>query len=313
MNMMPRRLAAFLHAVVATCALVAVASAPRLVRADFAIRDFASTTTALTFQGAARAVLASDADETYALRLTPAKPRTVGSMYAKTKQLVRGGFVSEFTFRLHTPSDVEMPCQGVDHAPATCAKRGGDGFAFVIQNHDARALGSGASQLGYGGVLNAVAVEFDTFHDAESMDPYHNHVAVLTRGANAPVLSSHDSAIASSVDVPNLSDGERHFVRLEYTPNFIAEHVAHKSFRSSAHLLDLMRDYKHGLGTLKIFVDNLGDAALTVPINLGAFLDLDNGRAWVGFSASTSRSMQYHDVQSWSFRERLDELVADEL
>ena len=310
---MPRRRRRRAIALDVAAVATAVLAASRVARADFAIRDFSSNATALTFQGAARAVLADASDETYTLRLTPAKARTVGSAYAKTKQLVRGGFVSEFAFRLHAPSGLELPCQGVDHAPATCSKRGGDGFAFVIQNHDARALGSGASQLGYGGVLNAVAVEFDTFHDAESMDPYHNHVAVLTRGANAPVLSSHDSAIASSVDVPNLSDGERHFVRLEYTPNFIAEHVAHKSFRSSAHLLDLMRDYKHGLGTLRIFVDNLGDAALTVPINLGAFLDLDNGRAWVGFSASTSRSMQYHDVQSWSFRERLDELVADEL
>jgi len=132
----------------------------------------------------------------------------------------------------------------------------------------------------------------------------------MARGATSPALSSHEHAVGSAVDVPNLADGERHFVRLEYTPRFIAEHARHKSFRASAKILDLMRrDYEHGLGTLRVFVDDLSDPALTVPMNVRAFLDLDHGRAWVGFTASTGRSAQIHDVQSWTFRERLEGYV----
>ena len=127
----------------------------------------------------------------------------------------------------------------------------------------------------------------------------------MTRGAKAPALATHDAAIGTSVTVPNLSDGERHVVRVVYDPDFVPEDASHKSFRGGAYLLDLMRDYKHGLGTMKVFIDDLADPVLTVPINLAAFMDLDNGRAWVGFTAATGRSMQNHDVQSFSFRERV--------
>ena len=59
------------------------------------------------------------------------------------------------------------------------------------------------------------------------------------------------------------------------------------------------------LDTDPLFIDDLADPVLTVPINLAAFMDLDNGRAWVGFTAATGRSMQNHDVQSFPFRERV--------
>ena len=61
---------------------------------------------------------------------------------------------------------------------------------------------------------------------------------------------------------------------------------------------------------LKVFVDNLAVPVLTVPINIAAFMDLDNGRAWIGFTASTGRSMQNHDVSSFTFREQVVGLEA---
>ena len=289
---------------VALAALLTLARASR-VAADVAVRDFAQTGTSWTFQGVAAPAKSSEASDAHALRVTPARANAAGSAFATSKQLVGGGFVAEFAFAITTPANVEVPCEGVDYAPATCARRGGDGLAFLIQNADGRALGGGGGQIGYGGIVNCVAVEFDTFHDAHSRDPYHNHVAVMTRGAKAPALATHDAAIGTSVTVPNLSDGERHVVRVVYDPDFVPEDASHKSFRGGAYLLDLMRDYKHGLGTMKVFIDDLADPVLTVPINLAAFMDLDNGRAWVGFTAATGRSMQNHDVQSFSFRERV--------
>jgi len=290
----------------ALLALACVAGA-RGVASDLAVRDFAAVGDAWRFQGAASNASTSDAVATDVLRITPARANAAGSAFAATKQLVVGGFVADFAFTVSSPPDVKIPCEGVDHQPATCSRRGGDGFAFVVQNADERALGGGGGELGYGGIVNAVAVEFDTYHDAHSMDPYHNHVAVMTRGAKAPALASHSASLGTTVNVPNLSDGERHFVRVTYNPSFVVEDVAHKSFKSGSYLLDLMRDYEHGLGSLKVFVDDVSTPALTVPINLDAFLDLDNGRAWVGFTASTGRSMQNHDVWSFTFRERLDD------
>ena len=266
----------------------------RTCAADVATSDWARQSDAWTFQGAANATRRRVDDEAAVLRLTPAASRAAGSSFATVKQLVVGGFVAEFAFAV-----------SAGDGGGGGGGRGGDGFAFAVQNADARALGGGGNQLGYGGIVNCVVVEFDTHHDAHARDPYNNHAAVLTRGAKAPALASHDFAVGTSVNVPNLADGERHVVRIVYDPEFVVEDAAHASFRSGEHLLDLMRDYAHGLGTLKVFVDDLGSPALTVPMNLGAFLDLDNGRAWVGFTASTGESFQAHDVLSFRFRERL--------
>lgn len=43
------------------------------------------------------------------------------------------------------------------------SSRGGDGFAFVIQNQAPTALGHGGMELGYGGIQNSIAVEFDSW------------------------------------------------------------------------------------------------------------------------------------------------------
>ena len=83
------------------------------------------------------------------------------------KQTVIGGFSTEFSFRV-VPRDEDKspgPCKWVDHSEGKCARRGGDGFAFVVQNYSPKALGSGGGGLGYSGISNAVVVEFDTWFD----------------------------------------------------------------------------------------------------------------------------------------------------
>jgi hypothetical protein len=68
--------------------------------------------------------------------------------------------------------------------------------------------------------------------------------------------------------------------------------------------------YRHGLGILKVFVDDMSGPALSVPMNFGAFLDLEGGMAWVGFTASTGASYQNHEILSWVFYERTSEHAA---
>ncbi len=41
--------------------------------------------------------------------------------------------------------------------------RGGEGFAFVIHNDNAVAMGVPNSGMGYQGIRNAIAIEFDTW------------------------------------------------------------------------------------------------------------------------------------------------------
>jgi len=79
-------------------------------------------------------------------------------------------------------AQVASPCRVVDHAPDSCARRGGDGFALVLHTAGAAALGGAGAGLGYAGLPNGVALEFDTWADADASDPGDNHVALITRG-----------------------------------------------------------------------------------------------------------------------------------
>jgi hypothetical protein len=54
-------------------------------------------------------------------------------------------------------------------------------------------------------------------------------------------------------------------------------------------------------GTLRIFLDDLTKPVLTVPVDLGTTLSLDNGQAWVGFTAATGKRSQIHDIRSFSY------------
>jgi hypothetical protein len=52
-------------------------------------------------------------------------------------------------------------------------------------------------------------------------------------------------------------------------------------------------------GNLSITLDDT--ALLDVNLNLGNTLDLDQGRAWVGFTAGTGSGYENHDLINWSF------------
>ena len=52
---------------------------------------------------------------------------------------------------------------------------------------------------------------------------------------------------------------------------------------------------------MEIFLDGSANPVLTVPVDLGATLDLDAGRAWVGFVGATGGGWQNHDIQNWQY------------
>ena len=55
---------------------------------------------------------------------------------------------------------------------------GGDGFAFVLHGdkNETRTLGRGGEELGYGGVANTIAFEFDTWNNPRQFDLFEDHV-----------------------------------------------------------------------------------------------------------------------------------------
>jgi Tol biopolymer transport system component len=199
------------------------------------------------------------------LRLTSSDPCCqAGAAWQQTRQHVQDGFVSTFQFRISDPGEY-----------------GADGFAFVIQNASDTALGTAGCGVGYEGIPNSIAIEFDTFLNGIDEfgqqwpcswrnDPSHHHISVHSQGS-APNSANEPSLGSTSTDV-DFSDGITHTVKIAYVP-----------------------------GTLQVFLDDTANPTLIVAdIDLST-LELDSGLAWVGFVAATGTETESHDILSWSF------------
>ncbi|MBN1507458.1 MAG: right-handed parallel beta-helix repeat-containing protein [Sedimentisphaerales bacterium] len=146
---------------------------------------------------------------------------------------------------------------------------GADGFAFVIQNVGTAALGTNSYNQGYD-IPNSIAIEFDTWYNPEIGDPSENHVSVQTQGPqkNSP---DHRFSLGCTSGVPFLSDNRRHTAKISYAP-----------------------------GQLRVFVDDMEQPILAVPMTLEPWLSSTDGWAFVGFTASTGGASEIHDILSWS-------------
>jgi len=161
--------------------------------------------------------------------------------YFRIAQPVNQGFSTYFSFQMHQPT-------------LCCAP--GDGFAFIIQNstatdssqgasgHGLYAVGSEDGGVGYSGINNSLAVEFDILQDP--WDPNGNHIAIQTCGGdlslyNSPVhlpgtytigdnddvtscllsqgaINTDVSALGPTCSEDGCTDGAPHQVVIEYTP-----------------------------------------------------------------------------------------------
>lgn len=196
------------------------------------------------------------------LQLTSAAHLQAGAAWFVEKQHIQNGFETTFTFWI--------------------SGDGADGFAFVIQNYSDSALGANGSGLGYQGVPNSLAVEFDTWRNCpgdagfSDYDVNDNHIGVHTLGLEpnsaGPQAAYPDALQGETTAIPFLSDGQIHTAKISYIP-----------------------------GVLAIYVDDLAVPALNVPIDIASLLSLDNGAAWVGFTGSTGGATEIHDILNWSF------------
>lgn len=98
-----------------------------------------------------------------------------------------------------------------------CADSGGTGFAFVLQN-DTNNISLG-SNMGYGGITQSIALEFDTYEDVADGDPAFDHISLMQNG-----VLDHSSAnnLAGPVAISNISnnieDCAFHSVHIKWTP-----------------------------------------------------------------------------------------------
>jgi glucose/arabinose dehydrogenase len=233
----------------AAFSLAALATFSTRAAADFNYPDFWSTT--------GFALVGSAAQVGTRIRLTPALNDQVGGLWWSTKEHVANGFDTTFAFQLS-------------------AGGGADGFALVIQNQSSSPLGASGCELGYNGIANSIAIEFDTYVNATCgstsiVDPHGIHVSVHSLGT-APNSVDESASLGSTIAVPSFTDGAVHVGRVKYAG-----------------------------GTLSVFIDDLVLPVLNVTVVLPTFLNLDQGTAWVGFVASTGGAFEQHDLHSWVF------------
>ena len=202
-----------------------------------------------------------------ALRLTPAKRSKTGAVWLREKQPILARFETTFQFQL-------------THQARTLG--GADGLAFVIQNSGPRALGGRGSAGGFGvadshyshhpGIPWSFAVFFDTWQNKDEGDPSDNYIAVRANGRPAEMRwPAERLAFTPELNV-ELKDGGVHTVRIVFERPVI-----------------------------EVFLDNSTRPVLQTTLDLSPVADPE-GKAWIGFTASTGWGFENHDILNWSFQ-----------
>ena len=202
------------------------------------------------------------------IRLTRARNDLGGAVWRVEKQRLAGGFETAFDFQISDPGGLGD---------------GADGFAFVIQNQGTRALGGfggaggfasgdGIHSGGEPGIPYSLAVFFDTFQNGEGHDPSDNFLVVAVNG-HPHEVKWPPARLALAKKLPfKLKDGKRHHARIVFdTPR------------------------------LSVYLEDRSKPVLSAIVDLAPMLDA-NGRAFVGFTASTGGGYANHDVLNWDFR-----------
>ncbi len=97
---------------------------------------------------------------------------------------------------------------------------GGDGIAFVMQNTGSNLAPLGGGSLGYGGIANSIAVEFDTYSNNTIGDPSFDHVSVQQNG---DISHNSSNCLVSPVAIdnnnPNIEDCNDHSFTITWDPS----------------------------------------------------------------------------------------------
>ncbi len=183
-----------------------------------------------------------------------------GAAWWPEKQNALEGFTTDFIFRFKDPA------------------RPAEGFAFVVQNVGEDAIGWKTKEpngLGWKGMGNSIAVEFDTEYTWFEHDPNDNHIALRTGDTHDPKSwSTTQKAVA--VPQEDMWDGQPHHARIIYEP-----------------------------GWVWVYLDDLTAPVLGTPISLPSEISTWTGSTFVGFTAGRDVKQRANagqvEILSWSF------------
>ena len=204
------------------------------------------------------------------LRLTDDQFFRKGAVYYDSKVGIKNGFETSFTFRL---SD------GDNHGFIDGSQHGADGIAFVIQGNDSIETGGFGGNIGYGGIVNSLAIEIDAYKNFAKgfEDPDGNHLAIFSNGSDFNSANhTGNGLIAETSDIPTI-------------------------FQDSIYRCKII--YKDS--TLNVYLNSIyeeDNLVLIALVDISKLLILDDySQGWVGITSSTGNSVEKHDLFSWKF------------
>jgi len=244
-------------------------------------------------------------------RLTPSGPSKAGAMWYRSEAPVSNGFDTHFMFQITDHSKectVHKDQYFSQFSYRSCSVHGGDGFAFVLQYTDRQHLngtyevGQNGGQLGFGGIPNSLAIAFDTWqnpgHDLLGVD----NIKIQSRGQ-----LPNDGLEAGLLGVPRaatLADGNIHTARIVYFPTLMSKYL--NKLSASPELVPYLKDNgeQKRVGTLVVWIDDgiaSDEPILAMPINLSLVINMPSDKAYVGFTSSTGRFYEKHDILAWTW------------
>ena len=292
-----------------------------------------------TYPAAIDPILADDPPQSgsfYATQMTPDIVGQDASLWFSVPQNVANGFTSWFAFKF-TPD--------TSAAHSTTA----DGLAFVIQNSPLQAnavtdpgsgasqtgsgptaLGGGGGSMGYSGINNSLALEFDTFQNY--YDPNNNHIALQGCGAGLPNSANHDT-FSVSEDGPTrncsvtLTDSNNNPVSTLITQPLTSANDSENQLPvtladGNVHQVVVTLSGPNELPTpnlLQVFLDPAyvsgthTPVAGSIPVFSGTFhianfvnLFTPQGStaatdAYVGFTSATGSAFELNELMAWTF------------
>lgn len=200
---------------------------------------------------------------------------TSGSIWYKLPIPINNGFETSFKFAVK--NGWTNPDGRDDNG-----RPGADGFAFVIQSQNTKALGPAGGDMGYAGIRNAFAVEFDTYKNdrdkpgSNYQDPSTEHIAIKY-GKNVPISAEHNNN--STITYKNcdyISDGKEYYAKIKYS-------VPDKTFQ--------------------VFISKNKEFSSESLINLSDFdishyIDI-NKNLYFGFTGATGLHTESHEIHDW--------------
>jgi len=196
------------------------------------------------------------------LRLAPEAYSQSGTAFSKNAITLGAdvSFSSAFSFR------ISQPTFGIGDADGI----GADGITFIVQTNSNTAGGAGGG-IGYQGITNSVAIEFDTYNNGSfANDPNGNHVGID--------LGGNIASVQTAMVADRMNNGAIWYAWVDYNgvTKQLEVRLAEVNSRPAVAFLSRAVDLVSELGTTNAFV---------------------------GFGSGTGSGVGNHDILSWEFRD----------